>query len=309
MARVLRILQGFLAGHRFAVFVLALVLFFKIFLLSVLFIPASQSPLGAFASDFRVWCFHYDPNTGQLDWAYVATHFGELLIFATAILAFWQKPLRHAVRHARATMVAPVAVALVIVAAGGFAFAGLQREARGTPVFPAASLRTHIPSPRFTLENQQGKKVSLEALRGRVVLLTGVYASCGLACPMILAQARHAVASLSEAERAHLTVIGVTLDPEHDTPEVLAEMAKLQKVAAPLFNLVTGDPAQVNDVLDKLGVERHKNAKTGVIDHTNVFALVDTNGKIAYRFGLGELQEQWLSEALHLLIREVAGES
>lgn len=137
--------------------------------------------------------------------------------------------------------------------------------------------------------------------------MTAVYATCGFTCPMILAQLKRALASVPESKLNGLRVVGVTLDPEHDTPEVLARLAKGQQVEAPLVNLVTGDSKVVNVVLDKLGVSRRRNEETGVIDHANLFILVDRAGRVAFRFTLGDLQEAWLKEAIDLLLSEEAG--
>jgi len=41
-----------------------------------------------------------------------------------------------------------------------------------------------------------------------------------------------------------------------------------------------------------------------VIDHANLFLLLDRNGKVAYRLGLGDRQERWLASALRILLQE-----
>ncbi len=106
------------------------------------------------------------------------------------------------------------------------------------------------------------------------------------------------------AERADLRVVAVTMDPTHDTPEVLAELAGMHGMQAPLYNLVTGDANEVESILDAMGIIRKRDPETGVIDHANLFLLVDREGKIAYRLTLGDLQERWLASALKLLLRE-----
>jgi protein SCO1/2 len=146
--------------------------------------------------------------------------------------------------------------------------------------------------------------VDLAALRGRVVLLTGVYASCSRTCPMILAEAKRVVAGLDPREAEDLQVIAVTLDPDHDTPEVLARLADAQGIAPPVWHLVTGEAARVERTLDRMGIARSRDPGTGIIDHANLFLLVDRQGRLAYRFTLGPRQERWLSTAVRLLLRE-----
>jgi protein SCO1/2 len=170
--------------------------------------------------------------------------------------------------------------------------------------FPAEAIRTSFAPPRLELEDQSGAHVSLDALRGKVVVLTGVYASCSLTCPMIMAQTRRVYYSVPEELRSSVVVVAVTLDPEHDDRARRAEMAKAQGLVAPAFRLVGGAPADVNEVLDGLSIMRKRDPATGIIDHTNVFAVVDKKGRLAYRFTLGTEQEKWLSQALVQLAKE-----
>jgi cytochrome oxidase Cu insertion factor (SCO1/SenC/PrrC family) len=53
-----------------------------------------------------------------------------------------------------------------------------------------------------------------------------------------------------------------------------------------------------------MSVARRRDGVSGVIDHTNLFLLVDRQGKLAYRFSLGPRQERWLGSALRLLLEE-----
>lgn len=121
-----------------------------------------------------------------------------------------------------------------------------------------------------------------------------------------MAQAKTAVAALSKEQRQDLTIVGITLDPKNDTPERLTYMAEGQGVAAPMWNLVTGEPAKVERILDLLSVARERDPETGVIDHSNLFILVDRTGRISYRLTLGKRQQQWLVSALQVLLAEPA---
>jgi protein SCO1/2 len=301
---VMRLHEG-MSDHRFPAFLLSTIAFTSTSFAALVVWPASPTGIGAFAEEFRRWCFGYDPERG-LEWAYVATLITGPALVAGLLLGLWWQPLARAYReHRRALLPAGagglcVAIA-VLVGLGAF---GVQPAAAGDEPFPGERLRTAVTPPAFALVDQDGQRVELAALRGRVVVLTGVYATCGFACPMILQQARRAVESVPAALREDLTVVAITLDPAHDTPERMTDMAAAQRVSAPRFRLVTGAPAEVDHVLDALGIERRRDPTTGILDHSNLFALVDRSGRIAYRFSLGELQERWLSEALVQLLRE-----
>ena len=300
-------LQQFFASWRFPALVLSVLLSFKALALMVLLVPVAPAGLGAFAEEFKVWCFGYDPAKGTLESAYVGLTLAEPLVLGAIIGAVWWRPLRQILRERPRAVLPYLVAAVAIVAAGSLALAGSRREARADELpFPARALRTSLPPPSVELTDQEGAHVSLAELRGQVVVLTGVYASCGYACPMILGQAKRAVGALAPRERSDVTVIAVTLDPEHDGQDALAGMAKGQGVQAPPFRLSWGAPAEVNRILDDLSIARTRDPSTGIIDHASIFVLVDRSGRIAYRLALGQTQERWLVDALRTLVREPA---
>lgn len=298
-------LQRFFGSWRFPALVLSVLLSFKLLALLVLLVPNAPRGFGAFAGEFKVWCFGYDPAKGTLESAYVGLTLAEPLVLGAVITAVWWRPLRKILSERPRAVLPYVVAAVAIVAAGSFALVASRREARADePTFPARALRTSLPPPLVELTDQEGAPVSLSAMRGRVVMLTGVYASCSYACPMILGQAKRAIGALTPAEQRDVSVVAVTLDPEHDGQESLARMAQAQGVGAPLFRLAWGPSAEVEKTLDDLSIARTRDPKTGIIDHANLFVLVDRGGRVAYRFTLGDVQERWLAEALRTLVRE-----
>lgn len=297
-------MRGFLSGGAFPIFAISLLACWELFLVGILLIPPAPTPLGAFAEDFRIWCFGYDPATGRTEWAYVLSMLLPQLLMGVFIALFWWEPLRAILRHPRqVALYAGTAALAVAGSAGGFAFSGSQ-PATGDLPFPAEAIRTSFAAPQLSLANQEGATVELAALRGRVVLLTAVYASCGHTCPIILTQTKAALAELGPDERKDLTVVAVTMDPSHDSQEVLARLASTHDIQAPLYNLVTGPSSQVEGVLDDMQIARERDPETGVIDHANLILLIDRSGKIAYRLGLGERQQRWLTAALRVLLKE-----
>ncbi len=172
--------------------------------------------------------------------------------------------------------------------------------------FPAAKLRLAEEPPSFEFVNQDGDKVSLESLKGKVVMITAVFATCHTACPTIIAEAKEAITELTPEQREKIAIVAITLDPEGDSIEKRAATAQAHDLEAPLFNYVNGDdPAEVGKVLDTLGFARgEKDPETGVMGHVNMFVLLDHEGKIAYKLTLGSSQHHWKKEALAILADE-----
>lgn len=299
--------ERFFTGHGFAALVLGVVALFALGTAALLLWPAAPSGAGAFAEQFRVWCFGADPGTGATRKVMVTIAYLDFAALFALVAYLWREPLRAQWQQGKRGFAAPLAAAAAVAVAGGLGFLGLALD-KPLPVdptvFQADALRVAVPAPRLSLLDHTGQPLELAAQKGKVVLVTAVYASCGLACPRIMGQAKRAVGTLSEREREDLVVLGVTLDPEHDTVEKLSKLAAAQGIAAPLYRLLTGPVAEVNAVLDRLDVSRRKNPETGQIDHTNLFLLVDRQGRIAYRFTLDPLQEKWLGEAMKVLLAE-----
>jgi protein SCO1/2 len=293
--------QRFFGGGGFPAFALSLLAFFELLLLSLLLAPVAP---GGFAEEFRIWCFGWDPATGSFELGLVLSMTTPPLFFGAILLLLWWQPLQELARR-RVSLALHAAAAAVVVGATAGAFAALSGPPEtGELPFPAEALRTAHRPPSLHLTNQLGADVDLAELRGRVVLLTAVYEQCSRSCPAILERARRAVEEQPAEARADLRVIGVTLDPEHDEPEKLLRLARRHGLEPPLYQLVTGAPADVEAVLDAMSVARRRDARTGVIDHANLFLLIDRHGRIAYRLALGPRHERWLDSALRVLLDE-----
>lgn len=304
--RIVSRIGGWLAGWQFASLAIFTLVFFELLLVGLLAIPPSDTGVGAFARDFRTWCFNYDPATGQMDWFYVSVMLFNPLGLAAIVGFVWRRQLEQAFSDCRRGLAATatMAVALVAVVGVAFAFVGQPSEYDGEYPFPAERIRTEIEPPKFELEDHTGELTSLEELQGKVVVVTAVYATCGASCPIILTELRRVTDQLTEEQRRDLVVIGITLDPEHDGPEELTALAARHGVEAPLYRLLHGEPDEVNRVLDEFSVSRIPDEERGEIDHANLFIVIDRDGKIAYRIGLGDRTQNWLLTALRSLIDE-----
>ena len=298
--------RNLVTGAAFPAFALSLLVCWEVFLIAMLLAPSSASGLGAFADDFRIWCFGYDPATGSTESAYVMAMIGPQFMIGVFIAFFWWEPLRELSRQPWVIARYLGAAALLVAgSAAGFALSADPAPTGELP-FPAEELRTAYEAPQFALTNQLRETVSLADFQGNVVILTAVYASCPHTCPAILSQTRAAIAELSPEEREDLRVIAVTMDPQSDSPDVLRQLANNHGMQPPLYHLVTGDPVDVERLLDRMEIARQRDSETGVISHANLFLLVDRDGRIAYRLGLGERQQRWLVSALRVLLREEA---
>lgn len=298
-------LYEFFSSYRFPVLMIAVLLSFEVFQLSMLAIPTGAPGLGAFAEEFRVWCYGLDQQSGQMETAYVLMFLAQPVVMSAVLFIVWKRPiLEVAARRPRATLpYLGIASALVITVCVSLVLVGSPAQAQELG-FPAEQLRLSRPAHDFTLTNHAGEETSLGSLKGNVVVVTGVYTTCGHTCPLIMSQIKGALFRLTNAERRSVRVLAVTLDPARDTIEILQRAAERYQVQAPAFQFLGGTPADVDAVLDRYEISRTGDPMTGQIDHANLFFVIDRQGNLAYRLTLGEQQERWLVEALRLLVAE-----
>lgn len=143
--------------------------------------------------------------------------------------------------------------------------------------------RGGTPAPDFTLTDQLGTPWSLDAQRGTAVALFFGYTHCSDTCPATLAKLARAIASQGDAgARAEIAL--VTVDPQRDTPAVLARYVR-RFTGASIVGL-TGTPAQIASVEQRYHVWAQKiPGRHGNDDyddaHTAIVFVIDRNGYIA----------------------------
>jgi cytochrome oxidase Cu insertion factor (SCO1/SenC/PrrC family) len=301
--------RGFLTGTGLPIFLLAALLVYEAFLLAIVLAPGSAGAWGGFAREFKQWCFRYDPRTGGMEWSAVWVMLGEPAFIA--LIALWLTRRELASLRTLAGCAARWKPAACGAATAALAVAGLFIW--GRPVadadmplpFPGERIRTHLQAPRFASSDHHGSPFRLEDLRGRVVLLTGVYAACPTgACSAILRETRALLDELPPEARAHLTVAALSLNPEHDTPEVRNRIAEAYSFPYPEFRYLNGEAAATLETATQLGFAPALNPETGAIDHANLFLLIDARGEIAYRLTLDDRHRSWLREGILALTQE-----
>ena len=131
----------------------------------------------------------------------------------------------------------------------------------------------------FRLRDAQGRVRSLADFRGKVVVLYFGYTFCPDVCPTDLLQVARAVRSLGARER-EVVPLFVTLDPERDTPRLLARYAK---AFHPRIVALRGTPADTERLARAFKVFYRRVPQPGgagyVIDHAAFTFILDRRGR------------------------------
>lgn len=139
------------------------------------------------------------------------------------------------------------------------------------------------PAPKFELTNQNNEKISNEFYKGKVYVLEFFFATCPSICPKMNAN----MVTLQNAffGNPNFGIVSITIDPAHDTPEVLKEHAELLGVKSSNWNFLTGDKTYIYDLSNKgFNIYAGENSKVqGGFEHSGLFALIDKKGNIRCR--------------------------
>lgn len=145
------------------------------------------------------------------------------------------------------------------------------------PIVVAALLALLAAAPQPRLIDQSGRPFTLTSLRGEPLVVTFVSAHCTDACPLIDAQFADAARRIAQAHVA-ARLLTITLDPEHDSPATMRQLA-LRFQADPRYWLVAGGaPSDVHRIMRAFGVVSIQ-GKHGYRDqHTTFVYVFDKSG-------------------------------
>jgi protein SCO1/2 len=136
--------------------------------------------------------------------------------------------------------------------------------------------------------DQDGTTVGLDLFRGHPVLISMFYSRCPDACPLLIADLKRIERELPPRTRANLRIVLVSFDPEHDTPEVLAALARAHNLDTSRWRLLRAPDDTVRDVAAALGI-RYRALPEGRFNHSSVITLLDADGAILARDeGIGQ---------------------
>lgn len=168
--------------------------------------------------------------------------------------------------------------------------------------FHGTVIQSPEPSFDFTLTSANGD-VSLSDFRGKIVFIYFGYTFCPDICPATLANVGQALRQI-DAQPEDVQVLMVSLDPERDTPEKLAQYVGQFH---PSFIGVTGSKEQLDEVASLYGIYYQKaetdSAAGYLIDHTATLLVLDRDGYLKLVFPFGVTSEE-IADDLKYMIRQ-----
>jgi protein SCO1/2 len=163
----------------------------------------------------------------------------------------------------------------------------------------------------YPLVDQDSNQVAFpEAYAGQTLVVGTIYTHCPDICSMVTANMKRARAQLQDAEDVQFVTI--TFDPQRDTPSRLASYRRSFDVGNSSWAFLTGDPATINDLMDRLGIFHRVVGPNGTpasrdtldtyfISHSDRILFVDTEGQVRPGMNGSRTPPDTLVEAIHNL--------
>jgi len=137
--------------------------------------------------------------------------------------------------------------------------------------------------PDFSFTNQHGKIITNKDYIGKVYVIEFFFSTCPTICPRMNQNLVKIQNEFKDFE--NFGVASFTINPEHDTPEVLKKYADNYGITNPNWHFLTGEKEAIYQLANKsfyIYAEENKNVEGG-FEHSGNFALIDKNGFIRSR--------------------------
>lgn len=176
---------------------------------------------------------------------------------------------------------APVWSAVLVAVAIGAGVALYERSQQPLVLRAGTALAEPRALPAFALVDQAGRPFGLSRFEGRWSLLFTGFTHCPDICPTTLAL----MSELNRrVARQDLQFVFLSVDPERDTPDVVARY--LAHFDAALVG-ATGARAEMERLTAGLGLAQVRNPGSGdeyTVDHSTAFVLIDPEARLSGYF-------------------------
>jgi protein SCO1/2 len=182
---------------------------------------------------------------------------------------------------------------LLTIVVAGFLIGALGAAAallltRGEPASKVTTTGKALIGGPFTLADQNGKQVADRDFRGRYMLVFFGFTHCPDICPAELQVMSESLGALGPKAK-EVVPIFITLDPERDTPEVMA--AYVKNFGAEFVGL-TGSPEAIAQAAKAYRVAYSKfredpSSSDYSIDHSALVYFMGKNGEYLAHFPYG----------------------
>ena len=172
------------------------------------------------------------------------------------------------------------AILLLILSSGSHKFFKLPIYGPKDAVSTGDTLYHTIPS--FSFINQDGEAFGSNDLENKIYVVNFIFTTCPSICPLMTGQMYWLDKKLDNSAFKNVQFLSISVNPEHDTPQVLSTYALEKDLDLTRWNLLTGDKRAIY----KLGADgfflasREDVMAPGGFLHSEKVVLVDWKKQI-----------------------------
>jgi protein SCO1/2 len=159
--------------------------------------------------------------------------------------------------------------------------------------------------PPFSFTNQYGDTVTEKIVEGKIYVTDFFFTSCPTICPVMKRQMVKVYKEFKD--NPDVMILSHTIDPEHDTPEVLNKFAKDLGIEGKQWQFLTGPKEKIYEIGQKSylsAAQEDKTAEGGFL-HSGAFILIDKDKHIRGMYdGTTEEGTQKLMQGIKSLLEE-----
>ncbi len=132
----------------------------------------------------------------------------------------------------------------------------------------------HVIS-EFDLTDQRGINITRDSIKGKIFVADFFFTTCKTICPLMTTQMQRLYQQYENDPS--ICFVSYTVDPETDTPEILAAYAQQKKALPSKWYFLTGEKKQIYDLARNSYFVSATKGDGGADDfvHTQNFALID----------------------------------
>jgi protein SCO1/2 len=159
--------------------------------------------------------------------------------------------------------------------------------------------------PNFTLINQNGDTVTESIIEGKITVVDFFFTSCPTICPIMKREMIRVYQEFQQNEK--VVMLSHTIDPEHDTIEVLQDYSRRLGSDGKQWQFLTGERTYIYELAEKgyYSTAMADSTEPGGFVHSGGLILIDEKKRVRGIFdGTNSADTDKLIEAIHLLLNE-----
>ena len=155
-----------------------------------------------------------------------------------------------------------------------------KTQKKNTDQSPLSELSIfNLPSEWTTHKNED---ITLDSLRGNVIVLVMVYTSCKAACPRLVSDMKNIHKQLKDNNPDRLKMVLVSIDPKTDTPERLNSFAIENQIDQKPWLLLRSTEGNTRELANVLAV-KYKSISPIDFSHSNIISIFNTEGELVFQ--------------------------